>query len=71
MGVSRKRQPRALKDAGLSPCDRLMARRRTIFVRDWILVLIALGLATAAGAFHGDRGPSHDTPAAASSAAVR
>jgi hypothetical protein len=71
MGFSRKGHPAPLKDAGPSPCDRLMARRRTVFVRDWILVLIALGLATAAGAFHGDPSNSQDTPMAASAAAVR
>ena len=35
----------------MSPCDRLLARRRRAFARDWILVLIALGLMVAAGAF--------------------
>jgi hypothetical protein len=34
-------------------------------VRDWILVLIALGLAIAAGVFRGDRVQPRDAPAAA------
>jgi hypothetical protein len=41
-----------LRDRNLSPYDRLAARRRRTFIRDWILVLIALGLMAAAGAFH-------------------
>lgn len=39
----------------MSPSERFLARRRRIFLRDWILVLIALGLAMAAGAFRPDR----------------
>jgi len=35
----------------LSPCDRLLARRRAIFLRDWILALIALALVVAASLF--------------------
>ena len=58
MGFSRKGQPMSLKDSNPSPYDRLLARRRTIFLRDWILVLIALGLAIAAGAFRSDRSQS-------------
>jgi hypothetical protein len=57
----------SLKDPHPSPADRLLARRRVIFVRDWILVLIALGLAIAAGTFSSDRNPpahGHPAPAA-------
>jgi hypothetical protein len=61
----------SLKDSSLSPCDRPLAPRRTIFIRDWILVLIALGLLIAAGAFHRDRGPASDGPEAVSAATVR
>jgi hypothetical protein len=38
-------------DTAPSPCDRFLARRRAIFVRDWILALIALGLILAATVF--------------------
>jgi hypothetical protein len=56
----------SLKDSNLSPCDRLLAHRRNIYRRDWILVLIALGLAIAAGTFRSDRSPSaHGRPAPA------
>jgi hypothetical protein len=58
MGFLRKGQPMPLKDLNPSPCDRLLAHRRNIFLRDWILVLIALGLAIAAGTFRSDRGLS-------------
>jgi hypothetical protein len=61
----------SLKDLSLSPCDRLLADHRQTFIRDWILVLIALGLAVAAGAFHGDRIKSHKTPVANSAPIVR
>jgi hypothetical protein len=40
-----------LTKTDLSPCDRFLARRRSIFVRDWILALIALGLVLAASFF--------------------
>ncbi len=60
----------SLNDSSLSPCDRLLAHRRRVFLRDWILVLIALGLALAAGAFRGDRIKSHEAPAATSAAIV-
>ena len=56
----------SVKDLSLSPSDRFLARRKTVFLRDWILALIALGLALAAGVFHSERGPSaHDEPHAA------
>jgi hypothetical protein len=71
MGFLRKGQSMPLKDSSLSPCDRFLADRRQTFLRDWILVLIALGLAMAAGAFHGDRIKSHETPVASSAATVR
>ena len=61
----------SLKDSSLSPCGRLLADRRQTFIRDWILVLIALGLAVAAGAFHSDRIKSHETPVASSAVLVR
>jgi hypothetical protein len=51
----------------LSPYDRIMRRRRRTLARDWILVLIALGLAAAAGLFRGDR-PTSEAPAATVSA---
>ena len=60
----------SLKDSNLSPSDRFLAHRRKIFLRDWILVLVALGLALAAGAFHSDRIKSHEAPAATSAATV-
>ncbi|HEV7384762.1 MAG TPA: hypothetical protein VGN89_07770, partial [Phenylobacterium sp.] len=50
--------------SNLSPSDRLLARRRRIFVRDWGLVLIALGLAIVAGVVRGDRVQPQDAPAA-------
>jgi hypothetical protein len=50
--------------SNLSPSDRLLARRRRIFVRDWVLVLIALGLAIVAGIFRGDSVQPQDAPAA-------
>lgn len=46
------------RDRNLSPCDRMIARRRRRFIRDWILVLIAVGLAITAGVFRSDRGRS-------------
>jgi hypothetical protein len=55
MDFSRKGQPMSLNDSNLSPADRFLANRRKIFLRDWILVLIALGLAIAAGTFRSDR----------------
>ncbi len=61
----------SLKDSTLSPCDRLLARRRKVFIRDWILVLIALGLLIAAGAFHRERTPAGDNPEALSAVADR
>jgi hypothetical protein len=70
-GVSRKGQPMTVKESGLSPYDRFMAHRRRIFLRDWILVLIALGLAIAAGAFNSDRIRSHESPVTSSAAVAR
>jgi hypothetical protein len=61
----------SLKDSGLSPANRFLAHRRKIFLRDWILVLVALGLAMAAGAFHRDRIKSHETPVATAAAIAR
>jgi hypothetical protein len=55
----------------LSPCDRMLARRRRTFIRDWILVLIALGLAMGAGVFHPGRGPSGHGPPAHAAAFAR
>ena len=60
-----------VKESDLSPCDRFLAHRQRIFIRDWILVLIALGLAIAAGAFHSDRIGSHESPVANSAAVAR
>jgi hypothetical protein len=60
-----------LKDSSPSPSDRFLAHRRKIFLRDWILVLVALGLAIAAGAFHTDRIKSHEAPVATSAVSGR
>lgn len=65
MGFLRKGLAMSPKDPNLSPSGRLLARRRRIFVRDWLLVLVALALATAGGAFHRDHSPSQDASAAA------
>jgi hypothetical protein len=46
----------SVKDSNLSASDRFLARRRTVFLRDWILALVALGLALAGGVFHSERG---------------
>ena len=46
--------PMPTEHPNLSPCDRMIRRRERIFIRDWILVLVALGLALAAGAFRPD-----------------
>jgi hypothetical protein len=60
-----------LKDSSLSPSDRFLAHRRKIFLRDWILVLVALGLAIAAGAFYRDGIKPHETPVATSAMSGR
>ena len=60
----------SVRDSNLSPSKRFLAHRRKIFLRDWILVLIALGLAMAAGAFHNDRIKSHEAPVVTSPAIV-
>jgi hypothetical protein len=55
-----------LMGTDLLPCDRFLARRRAIFLRDWILALIALALVMAASVFRSE--PRHlapDTPHAA------
>jgi hypothetical protein len=57
--LSRRPAP-PLGKPDLSPGDRFLARRRTIFLRDWILALIALGLVLAASVFRSE--PSHPTP---------
>lgn len=54
-----------------SPADRLLARRRTSFIRDWILVLVALGLASAAGVFNRNPVQPQSTLSAISAAAPR
>jgi hypothetical protein len=53
-----------LRDRSLSPCDRLLARRRRAFARDWILVLVALGLMAAAGAFRPSLSRARTSPPA-------
>lgn len=61
----------SVRDSNLSPSERFLAHRRKIFLRDWILVLIALGLAIAAGAFNSDRIRSHESPVTSSAAVAR
>jgi len=58
MAFLRRGWPISQKVSSLSPGDRFLARRRRIFLRDWLLVLIALGLAIASGAFRSDRSQS-------------
>jgi hypothetical protein len=58
-------------DSSLSPYDRILASRRRTFVRDWILVLIALGLAIAASVFRSDRSPSEPSRPASPAAIAR
>jgi hypothetical protein len=70
MGVSRKGPPMSTRETSPSPCDRILAHRRQIFLRDWLLVLIALGLAIAAGAFHSDHSKSPKAPVATSAASL-
>lgn len=60
-----------VKDPNLSPVDRILASRRRTFIRDWILVLIALGLAISAGVFRSDRSPSEPSRHASPAAFVR
>ncbi|THD55049.1 hypothetical protein [Phenylobacterium sp.] len=56
----------SLTRSDLSPCDRFLARRRAIFLRDWILALIALGLVLAATLLRSEpRHPAPDAPQAA------
>ncbi|HEX3363888.1 hypothetical protein [Phenylobacterium sp.] len=52
-----------LTGASPSPSDRFLARRRAIFLRDWILALIALALVLAASLFRSEpRNPTLDGP---------
>ena len=45
----------SVKDPKTSPSEAFLARRRRIFIRDWILALIALGLALTASVFRPHR----------------
>lgn len=62
---SLSQRPTTLAGTEPSPCDRFLARRRAIFIRDWILALIALGLVLAASVFRAEPGDrTHDEPRA-------
>jgi hypothetical protein len=48
------------------PSVRFLAHRKTVFLRDWILALIALGLILAASVFRSElSSPTPDRPHAA------
>jgi hypothetical protein len=50
-----------LTETDLSASDRFLAQRKAIFLRDWILALIALGLILAASVFRSETArPIHD-----------
>lgn len=48
-------------ETDLSASDRFLAQRKAIFLRDWMLALIALGLILAASVFRSETArPIHD-----------
>jgi len=54
MGGPERSPTMLFNDPRMSPSERFLARRRRIFLRYWVLALIALGLAISAGALRPD-----------------